>query len=1369
MAVDSSLSLFAPSVRAWFESRIGRPTAVQEEGWRAVASGQDVLISAPTGTGKTLSAFMFFIDQLGREAARAPLADGVRVLYISPLKALGNDIHENLQKPLAQLGLDESVHAEVRTGDTPSSQRARMAKHPPQILITTPESLYLLLTSQTGRHMLSGTQCVICDEIHAMLNSKRGVHLALSLERLDDLCGRRVQRIGLSATVRPLESAAAFLVGNARPMPAIVAPAIAKEIDMRVEMPVSDRSQLHENSAWAAIAQSVYSLSQKARTTLAFVDSRAQAEKLAHHCNIIAGYEETPGSVLYARTHHGCISRQQRHEAEQQLRSGQLRILCATSSMELGIDVGDIDLVVQIGAPASISALLQRAGRAGHGPGRTSMVRIFPKTDGDALYCALAARGALEGMIEPARMPQMCLDVLSQHLVSMAAAAEYSVDEALALCRRAWAYRDLTCETLEGVLCMLAGDHEHTRDLPVRPRLLYDRISATVSGDRYTRMLACSSGGTIPDRGWYPVTLPDGRKLGELDEEYVFEARLGDKFLLGAFAWRITDIRHDRVIVEQSTPEGAQTPFWKGDMAGRDPQTGEYYGKLLHALNEAAHAGTLEQELSAYPLSPDAIAAIQGHILRQIDITGTLAEERTLLVEHFSDEAGQSQLMLHCPLGKRVNRPLAMLLRALAQKITGQDVHCYDDDDGVLLYLMAQSTLPDGLIEQLRAENISSIVRKMLPGESVFSMSFRYAAGRALMLGMRSGGRVPLWVQRLRSAESFSSALEHDGHPLLCEAERECMQDLFALDALETLLRNIRSGAVHVREIHLGAPSPFSLPLRRQLESEMTYLYSPIASAAVCMAALDAEKAALVVPEEGAFALVYQRPPVSGAQELHSRLMTEGDLLSDEPSAHAQWLEELAAQERVLYTDQCLWIAAEERTLYEQAAAGDMDCICRIARRCMRYRGPANASSLAQRYCIAPETAQEAIDRLLQDGHIVRIGAHFVHKDIFSSAQQATIRLRREQIQTRNPERLCALLAHSLSCPGPASEQLDTALRRLYGLALPAEQWESIVLPARVSGYKPQLLDALLSSGEFFYQISVQNERLYLAFYPAEREGDECLAPPCPLSEDEAAILRVLETSGAMFAQRIGARLSGAPVEEPLRHLLRLGLVRKDSFAPVRQLLAKPTAKKHMPVLRAADTGRWTRSRAVQALSVRDQLTQSFARCPLLCRETVSGMEWRKAIAELRRMEYTAQARRGCYISALSGAQFLRSEDFERVCAFFAEPAGEYGCLSATDPDQLWGRVLPHMPDRQFLCVAQTAVVLYDGRPAAVFERSGEVLRVFEQAQGALCAFAAAYRAGRVFPDKRRICCKKYPPETGEALRKAGFQREALDYVLERR
>ena len=1365
----SALDLFSQRTRDWFARAIGSPTPVQAEGWPAIATGRDVLVSAPTGTGKTLTAFLFFLDLLAREAAAdGPLPDGVRVLYISPLKALGNDIRANLRRPLRGLGLEEVVRAEVRTGDTSAADRSRMAKHPPQILITTPESLYLLLTSRSGRDMLRGVRAVICDELHAVLSSKRGAHLAVSLARLDALCKRKAQRIGLSATVRPLSLAAAFLTGPDRPEALVIAPKAEKALDIRVELPAPSFSLLPEKSVWPAIAERAFRESSAVRTTLVFVDGRAQAEKLAHHINLAAGQEQ------YARTHHGCVSREQRFEAERQLRDGTLRALVCTSSMELGIDVGEIDLVLQVGAPAQVSSMLQRAGRAGHGPGRVSRMIVYPRTEGEALSCALAARAALAGEIERPRMPEMCLDVLAQHLVSMAAAGEYEIGEALALLRGTYPFRELDRETLEGVLSMLAGDFEHERELPARPRLLWDRRAGRVSGDSYTRMLACSSGGTIPDRGWFAVTLADGTRLGELDEEFVFEARQGDKFLLGAFSWRIVEFTRDRVIVEQASPEGAQSPFWRGDAAGRSPETGRYFGALLRSLDEAAATGRLESALAGYPLSPEAREAAARHIARQREAVGCLATDETLVAEHFADEAGDKQLMLHCPLGRRVNRALAMLLREEARRRTGMDVRSYEDDDGVLLWAMGGRDLPDGLAACLPVEGLERVLRAMLPGEPIFSLAFRYAAGRALMLGMRRGARQPLWVQRLRGAETLGAAIARRDHPLLWEAARECLSEWMDLPALEELLRQMRSGQVRLWEIRADLPSPMALPLRRQVEAEMMYEYSPIPSAAVRMAESDAEKARLVVPDAADLAEASRGTVAKDRAHLARILAAEGDLAPGDAAAQPEWLEELAAAGEAVWIAPGLWIAPHEEALYAEALrepfTAENAALSHVVRRAIRFRGAQTAASLAERYDLPEAVFAALLDALAREGVAVAVGDGFVHRDLYSAAQSAAVRARRRDVATAPAERFAALMAQSVQFSGPAAEQLRAAMPSLCGLELPAALWEEAILPARVSGYRPALLDALLAGGEWFWRLREADGKLLASFHTIADEGEGFVAPPpgVTLSDDELAILRALEVGGAQFAQRIGARLGGMPVQDALPRLAALGLVRKDGFAPVRGLLAKQPSRRRMPSVRAQDTGRWERCRPLRPLSLQERLQRAFQRGAVLCRETAFGLDWTEALPELRRWEYAARVRRGYFVCGLSGAQFVRTEDHPRVSAFLAAENSRAACLSAIDLAQAWGRVLPHMPGREFLLLPQTAVTLIGGRPAAVWERGGACLRLFEEEAAAITAFAEAFRAGRIFPARRRVTLREYPREAAPLLERAGFVREMLDYVLER-
>lgn len=1331
---------FSEKTKKWFETAVGEPTSVQTEAWCAVAEGGDVLVSAPTGMGKTLAAFLYALD--GYAAAPDELDECCGVIYISPLKALGNDIRENLKRPLEGLGLSETVRTAVRTGDTTQAERARMLRRPPHILITTPESLYLMLTSEKSRRMLISARSVIIDEVHSIMGAKRGAHLMLSLERLDALCGRRLQRIALSATVKPLDAAAAFISGGRGAR--IVAPDAKKALEIRVELAENDMRALPEHSIWPAIAERAYELSQNVRTMLAFVDGRQQAEKLAYSINAIAGSQ-------YARTHHGCVSKEQRLEAERQLRSGELKILCCTSSMELGIDVGDIDLVLQIGAPHSIAGQLQRAGRAGHGPGRVSSLLIYPKTGADSFAAALAARGALEGRIESVRPPEKCLDIMAQHLVSMATAESLTVDEALKTVNGAWNFRNVTREEMEGVLRMLAGDFEHAREAPVRPRLIYDRINGVISADGYTRMLAFSNVGAIPDRGWYGVYLTDGTRLGELDEEYVYEARLGDKFLLGAFAWRIQEITRDRVIVTSATPEGAQPPFWRGDALGRPIETGRYYGALMCEMNVAREVGGLKRALGAYPLSAEAREEVGRYIESQARMTGCLPDDRTIIAEHFGDGAGEQQLMIHSVFGLRVNRVISMLLRHFAARETGLDVFGYDDDDGVLLYMLGDGEIPNGLLQKPAPEDVERLVNALLPAEPAFSMAYRYAAARAGMMGLRGRGRQPLWVQRLRGAQSLSAAVEQPGHPLIAEATRECRDDLMDIQGATEIIREIRAGTIRVLEIHADGPSPMSLPLRRQAEAVLMYEAVIPAKAKEHSAALLAG----IVPDRTAVERRFERArKIMDAEEMHSVLMAEGDMIPGEADAPLEWFESLASQGRAMYIEPGLWIAAEHAADY---AEGSLN---RIVRRLIRFRGAQDARSVAQRYAITEEHAGEILTSLEKNGEAVGFEGMYIHPDVYSSAQRLTVSMRRSEVQTAPPGRFAHLMAARAEVPGAAKARLNDAIEKLMGVELAASVWEEIVLPRRVPGYRGDMLDSLLAEGSVACVLRQEGDRRYVQFRAAEDFEYDRYVQAEALTREQADVLQVLERGGAQFDYVISKRLGGAPVLAQLQSLAEMGLVRQDSFAPIRRML-NPRARESKQ-----SNGRWERAAALRDMDSDALIKACFRRCPILCRETCAGLPWAQALERLRAMEMEGSVRRGYFVSGLSGAQFVLNEEFAGVTAALSGESDEYVCLNAVDPAQMWGGTLKHAAGREFMRAPGVCVVLRGGGPVCVFEKSGGAMRMFEPDQAAVKCFADAFRARRVFTGRSRICVKEYPDGAAEMLESAGFMREALDYVI---
>ncbi len=1375
--MDQGLRLFGEQTGQWFQQRIGTPTPVQREAWPAIASGEHVLVSAPTGTGKTLSAFLVCIDRLKALARRGELAEELSLIYISPLKALGNDIRENLRRPLEGIEGPE-LTAAIRTGDTTAAERRRMALHPPHILITTPESLYLLLTSRSGERMLRTARTVILDELHALIGGKRGAHLMLSLARLDALCGRRLQRIGLSATVEPLDVAADYLAhpGRAR----IVAPTMRKESDIQVDGPLEDMRALPEGTIWPELARKVYEHCQHARTVIVFVEGRAQTERLAYGVNQLGGEG-------FARTHHGCVSKEQRLAAERQLRSGELRLLCATSSMELGIDVGEVDMVLQVGFPRTISSTMQRLGRAGHNPGRTSVMHLLPRTAAEGLYCGLTASVAMAGGIERAKPPRLCLDVLAQHLVSMAAMGEYTVDQALTVAQAAYSFREVRREDICGLLEMLAGDYEHAADHPARPRVCYDRIHGAVSGDDYSRMLALSAGGTIPDRGFFPVRTAEGVRLGELEEEFVFEARVGDKFLLGAFGWRIAALRKDEVIVNPATTEGAQPPFWRGDGTGRDMHTGTAFGALLRELAEAAGEKRLYAGLRALRLDDAAARNAAEFLSRQIAHTGCLPDERTLLVEHFQGESGEHQMMVHSIFGRPVNAGLAMLMEELVSRVLGIDVRCFEDDDGFLVYPYGEEApLPEGLLQQLAQADARTMLDALLPATPLFNLTFRYNAGRALMMGARRGGRQPLWLQRLKGAQALDRAVPHAEHPLMRETRRECLEDYLDIAAIEQVLGGVGSGAIAVRELRVEEPSPMSLPHRRAAEAGFMYDYAPRTTKvqAVVEQAIAAARAGegMIAPAAELLEQVGQRRrQPENAERLHALLMAEGDLIAGEIDAPLDWLEELARGERAAYIEPGLWICAEQLEQYRAALEeGDEAAQRRIARRCLRYRGAQDAATLADRYAWPTEHAQSMLDALAESGEAVADGGLFYHAELYDRAQRQTVALRRQQARTLPPARYAALLARRLRPGVPPVEQLERGLAGLADRTFPPALWESVLLPARGGEYRPAQLDELLARGALYWRIT-GGERPLLAFHRQEDIDWEReplaleSAQYAGLDDDERCLVDALSRRGASFAHSLTGLPSGKSPVEGLLRLAERGLARADSFLPVRQWMAREKLDKGEAKIRAmarartAMSGRWELIRPSLALTPEQRVDRAFDRSPLLCRETAGEeLPWGEAMQVLRMWEYTGRVRRGYFIEGLSGAQFIREADWAAVAAALEQPGQETLWLNAADPAQAWGRILPHAPGAAFTCVPGTAVALRGGEPVAVLERQGSTLRVLapEHLPEALAAFARDYRGGRVFPNRPRVTVKDYPAEAADALRGAGFTRLMADFEL---
>jgi ATP-dependent Lhr-like helicase len=846
------LSPFHPLVRAWFAATLGEPSAPQRAGWPAIASGDDTLILAPTGTGKTLAAFLWELDSLIRQGQETPLANAIHLLYVSPLKALSNDIQRNLELPLKQLRsrfaaageVFPEIRVAVRTGDTPASARTRMLRKTPHILITTPESLHLLLTSPRARTMFSGLRAVIVDEIHAVAGSKRGVHLALTLERLCQVAEGSPQRIGLSATQKPLEEIARFLGGcdvsppgeptRFRPV-TIVDCGLVKRMETAVISPVDDLAQV-DGTIWTSVAPLVLEQIHSARTTLVFVNNRGQAEKMAARLNALEGSE-------IALPYHGSLSRERRLLLEEQLKAGALRALVTTSSLELGIDVGSVDLVVQLQSPKRVAAALQRVGRAGHSLSATSRGVFVPTFRDDALE-QLAIVGAMHaGDVEPTRVVQNALDVLAQLIVAIVASEpEWTADALFDFVRRAYPYHALTRSAFDETLAMLSGKYPSEVAAELDARLHWDRVSDALIPSRSARLVATMSGGTIPDRGLYAVQLPDRTRLGELDEEFVHESRVGDVFQLGSSTWRIRAIEHDRVIVVPAPGAPARMPFWHGEFMARSRHLSPRVGELRRALENATTPEAIATLQRLYTADEPTVRSLSEYVHLQRHSTGMVPDERQLVLEHFRDEVGSVRMVLHAPFGGRLNAPWGMALARRVRDRLGVDVQVQTTDDGVMLRLPQLSVAPPtDIFSTLGPVEAEQLVLEEIGESSLFGARFRMNAARALLLPRGNPRRrMPLWLQRLKAADLLQAVREFPSFPILVETYRDVLQDAFDMEGLREVLGRVAAGSLGIRVVQTTVPSPFAQSLQFGFVIDWMYADdSPRAEARAALLSLD--------------------------------------------------------------------------------------------------------------------------------------------------------------------------------------------------------------------------------------------------------------------------------------------------------------------------------------------------------------------------------------------------------------------------------------------------------------------------------------------------------------------------------------------------
>src|SRR5213596_1064296 len=873
-----ALAPFSPETRAWFERTFSEPTPAQALGWPAIATGKHALIQAPTGSGKTLAAFLYGIDKLTPEPGQ-----GLRLLYVSPLKALNYDIERNLRGPLT--GLRSELTVAVRTGDTPQKERQRMLRHPPDILITTPESLFLMLTSQ-ARETLRGVETLILDEVHAVAGTKRGAHMAVSVERLDALVARPVQRIGLSATQRPMEEIGRFVSGGRDIQ--LVDAGIAKELDLEVVVPVEDMrepgsdpegvfNEGSQQSIWPSIYPRILELVQAHRSTIVFVNNRRLAERLALRLNELA-------ESAVARAHHGSLAREQRVEIEELLKAGEIPCLVATSSLELGIDMGAVDLVIQVESPKSVARGLQRVGRAGHELGAVSKGRIFPKYRADLLESAVVVKRMLEGAIEETVIPRNPLDVLAQQIVAIAADEEVSVDDLHELVRSAYPFADLSRTQLENVLDMLAGRYPSDEFAELRPRIVWDRTAGVIRGREGARRLAVMNAGTIPDRGLFGVHLVDGGgRVGELDEEMVYEARAGQTFLLGASTWRIEEITRDRVLVSPAPGVPGAVPFWKGEGVGRPYELGEAIGKFARELLAA-------REPKVADLDERAERNLLTFLREQERATGALPSDRTVVVERFRDEIGDWRVCILTPFGARVHAPWAMAVGARLRESLGIDVQSIWSDDGIAFHLPDADAPPDTQLLVLDPDELEDLVLAEVGQTALFGARFRENAARALLIPRRRPGeRTPLWQQRLKAQGLLQVARKYASFPIVLETYRECLQDVFDLPALKQLLHKLRTREIDLVDVETASASPFAASLL--FDYIATYMYeddTPPAERRAQALSLDRdllrellgqeELRELIDPAALAEVEASLRPKPRNADELHDLLRLRGDL-----------------------------------------------------------------------------------------------------------------------------------------------------------------------------------------------------------------------------------------------------------------------------------------------------------------------------------------------------------------------------------------------------------------------------------------------------------------------------------------------------------
>ena len=1425
---------FSEPVRRWFDDSFPGPTRVQALGWPVLTRGANALLVAPTGSGKTLAAFLWAIDRLclGDE----PDTPGVRVVYVSPLKALAYDIERNLQAPLEgvvgearKLGAPvRPVSIDVRTGDTPPADRRRQLRKPGEILVTTPESLFLVLGSRAAANLRT-VETVIVDEVHAMAATKRGAHLALSLERLAELAeAQDPQRIGLSATVRPTDLAAGFLGGDRAVE--VVDASEPPNIDLQVVVPVPDMEapppapeslssgegwprSFETSGLWPSVFPRILEAVRRHRSTIVFVNSRSLCERLAQRLNELddrtrgdADDEEADDREPLARAHHGSISHERRREIEGALKAGRLRCIVATSSLELGIDMGSVDLVLLVEAPGSTASGLQRVGRSGHAVGERSRGLIFPKFRGDLLECTVTAIQMQRGAIESMKLPENPLDVLAQQIVAMCCGREWTVDGILALARRARPYRGLTGNLLAAVLNMLVGRFPSEEFADLRPRLSWDRGRDVLTARRGADFLVRMNAGTIPDRGLFTVHLgPEGPRVGELDEEMVYESRAGDTFLLGASAWRVTEITRDRVIVRPAPGEPGRMPFWHGDGPGRPLELGRALGAFVRELGQRQGEAARRWLADEAPLDPHAVSNLCAYVEEQRDRTGALPTDRAVTLERFRDEIGDWRVCILTPFGARIHAPWAMALERRIGRRFGFEVQTLWTDDGLALRFADTDELPAAREFLLDADEVEDLVVEQVASSPMFASRFRENAARALLLPRnRPGKRTPLWQQRQRSKNLLSVVRRYPDFPILLETYRECLSDLFDLSGLVDLMAQVAEGEVRVDDVETLAPSPFARSLVFSYEERFLYDQdAPAAERRAQALTLDRELLRellgtaslreLLAPDviqavEEEFQGLSPDRRARHEDDLYDLLRRTGGLTREEievraPGAAGEWLADLARQKRAVEIElkggERMWTAAEDAALYRdgldatlpESLPGELlaprpEPLESLLRRYARSRGPFTAADAAARFGLPEGATEPLLTSLEEAGRLARGefrrkggGVEWCDPEVLRRIKRRTLaRLRREAepvdgaalarflgrwqgvdteatVPARPAARSVGRSVASSSADG-ALVRLREAVAQLEGVPLSWRNLAGHVLPARVPGFRVEMLDRLAAAGEMLWvgdgRLGSRDGRV--AIYRRERfqvlargSGSSEPSEEWPAAAPHGAVLDRLAARGACFTFDLVGGVAGdgdwgeTEVEAAIWDLVWAGRITNDTFLPLAALGKRrrsaagrasrglprgwrrgPRAGTAPPGMRAGVTG-GRRGRTGMLAGGRWSLVGDLA-APA---GRVSDTEWSHAMATLlldrhgvvaaetarsenvpggfealypvlREMEEAGLIRRGYFVHGLAGRQFALPAAVERLRRERRGLAkrGAIGILPAVDPASPWGAVL---------------------------------------------------------------------------------------------